>query len=48
MAGRVFEPKRGRVRDVGGRTSLTTAWRVLGRAGRAGAGSMRQRGHMAP
>jgi type IV secretory pathway VirD2 relaxase len=48
MAERAFEPKQGRVRDSGGGTNLTTARRVLTQAGRAGAGVVRQRGHIAP
>jgi hypothetical protein len=48
MADRAFEPKQGRIRDSGGRTNLTTARRVLTQAGRAGAGIVRQRGHIAP
>jgi type IV secretory pathway VirD2 relaxase len=47
MADRAFEPKQGRIRDSGGRTNLTTARRVLTQAGRAGAGIVRQRGHIA-
>jgi type IV secretory pathway VirD2 relaxase len=47
MADRAFEPKQGRIRDGGGRTNLTTARRVLTQAGRAGAGIVRQRGHIA-
>ena len=48
MADRVFEPKQGRIRDSAGHTNLTTARRILTRAGRAGAGIVRQRGHIAP
>jgi hypothetical protein len=48
MAERAFEPKQGRIRDSGGRTNLTTVRRVLTQAGRAGAGIVRQRGHIAP
>jgi type IV secretory pathway VirD2 relaxase len=48
MADRAFEPKQGRIRDSGGHTNLTTARRVLTQAGRAGAGIVRQRGHIAP
>src|SRR5512145_2484987 len=47
MTERAFEPKQGRIRDSGGRTNLTTARRVLTQAGRAGAGIVRQRGHIA-
>jgi type IV secretory pathway VirD2 relaxase len=48
MADRAFEPKQGRIRDSGGRTNLITSRRVLTQAGRAGAGIVRQRGHIAP
>jgi type IV secretory pathway VirD2 relaxase len=48
MAERAFEPKQGRIRDSGGCTNLTTSRRVLTQAGRAGAGIVRQRGHIAP
>lgn len=48
MVDRAFEPKQGRIRDSGRRTNLTTARRVLTQAGRAGAGIVRQRGHIAP
>jgi type IV secretory pathway VirD2 relaxase len=48
MADRAFEPRQGRIRDSGGRTNLTTARRVLKQTGRAGAGIVRQRGHIAP
>jgi hypothetical protein len=47
MAEKAFEPKQGRIRDSAGRTNLTTARRVLTQAGRAGAGIVRQRGHIA-
>jgi type IV secretory pathway VirD2 relaxase len=47
MAERAFEPKQGRIREGGGRTNLTTARRVLTHAGRAGAGVVRQHGHIA-
>jgi type IV secretory pathway VirD2 relaxase len=47
MADRAFEPKQGRIRDSGGRTNLTTARRVLTQAGRAGAGIVQHRGHIA-
>jgi type IV secretory pathway VirD2 relaxase len=47
MAERAFEPKQGRIRDSARRTNLTTARRVLTQAGRAGAGIVRQRGHIA-
>jgi hypothetical protein len=47
MTDRAFEPKQGRIRDSGVRTNLTTARRVLTQAGRAGAGIVRQRGHIA-
>ena len=48
MAEKVFETKEGRIRDSAGRTNLTTARRVLTLAGWAGAGMVRQRGHIAP
>jgi type IV secretory pathway VirD2 relaxase len=48
MAERAFEPKQGRIRDSGGRTNLTTTRRVLTQTGRAGAGIVRQHGHIAP
>ena len=48
MADKAFEPKHGRIRDAEGRTNLTTARRILTQAGRAGAGIVRQRGHIAP
>jgi type IV secretory pathway VirD2 relaxase len=48
MADKAFEPKQGRIRDSAGRTNLTTARRVLTQAGRAGAGIVRQHGHIAP
>ena len=48
MVEMAFEPKQGRIRDSAGRTSFTTARRVLTQAGRAGASIVRQRGHIAP
>ena len=48
MADNVFEPKLGRIRDSKSGTNLTTTRRIVTQAGRAGAGLVRSRGHVAP
>jgi type IV secretory pathway VirD2 relaxase len=48
MADNAFEPKLGRIRDAKNPTNLRTTRRIVTEAGRAGAGLLRQRGHIAP
>jgi type IV secretory pathway VirD2 relaxase len=48
MADNAFEPKLGRIRDAKSTTNLRTTRRIVREAGRAGAGLLRQRGHVAP
>ena len=48
MADNAFEPKLGRIRNSKSGTNLTTTRRIVTQAGRAGAGIVRQRGHIAP
>jgi type IV secretory pathway VirD2 relaxase len=48
MADKAFEPKLGRIRDSKSTTNLRTTRRIVREAGRAGAGLLRQRGHIAP
>jgi hypothetical protein len=48
MADNAFEPKLGRIRDSKSATNLTTTRRIVTQAGRAGAGLVRSRGHVAP
>ncbi len=48
MADNAFEPKLGRIRDAKSTTNLRTTRRIVREAGRAGAGLLRHRGHVAP
>jgi type IV secretory pathway VirD2 relaxase len=48
MSDSAFEPKLGRIRDAKSTTNLRTTRRIVTQAGRAGAGILRQRGHIAP
>ena len=48
MAGSEFEPKLGRIRDSKRSINLRTTRRIIEQAGRAGAGIVRQRGHILP
>ena len=48
MADNAFEPKLGRIRDSKSGTNLTATRRIVTQAGRAGAGLVRSRGHVAP
>ncbi|MGE0853845.1 MAG: DUF3363 domain-containing protein [Hyphomicrobiaceae bacterium] len=48
MADNTFEPKLGRIGDPKSSTNLRTTRRIVTQAGRAGAGLLRQRGHIAP
>jgi type IV secretory pathway VirD2 relaxase len=48
MADNGFEPKLGLIRDAKSSTNLRTTRRIVTQAGRAGAGLLRQRGHIAP
>src|SRR5512145_2025307 len=48
MGDNAFQPKPGRIRDSQSRANLRTTRRIVIQAGRAGAGLLRQRGHIAP
>jgi type IV secretory pathway VirD2 relaxase len=48
MAADDFEPKLGRIREPKGRGNLRTTKRILQQASKAGAGTVRQRGHILP
>ena len=48
MAADDFEPKLGRIRETKGRTNLRTTKRILEHTAKAGAGMVRQRGHIMP
>jgi len=48
MSDNAFEPKLGRIRDSKSSANLRTTRRIVELAGRAGAGLVRQRGHIAP